>query len=61
MGEKNERGFSLELDMTLIKNICIKWNMNLWTSYNMCQNLAMTNRANASKISPKTRSFSAQV
>ena len=34
---------------------------DLWTSYKMCQNLAMINRAKASKISPKTRSFSAQV
>ena len=34
---------------------------DLWTSYKMCQNLAMINRANASKISPKTRSFSVQV
>ena len=34
---------------------------DLLTSYEMSQNLAMINRANASKISPKTRSFSPQV
>ena len=34
---------------------------DLWTSYKMCHNLAVINRANGSKISPKTRSFSTQV